>query len=134
MTSLSKIEGIGEAYAQKLQSAGVKSIAALLKHGATPRDRKALAEKSGISEALLLRWINHADLFRIKGVGGQYAELLEAAGVDTVIELAKRNPGNLYTAMTKSNDEHKRVRQLPSARQVTQWVQEARQLPRAIEY
>ena len=134
MTTLLQVEGIGEVYTQKLNAAGVRSTAALLRQGATPRGRKALAEKSGVSELLILRWVNHVDLFRIKGVAAQYAELLEAAGVDTVVELSKRKPANLHTALIQTNAKFKRVRKLPSADQVARWVKQAKSLPRVIKY
>jgi predicted flap endonuclease-1-like 5' DNA nuclease len=90
MPKLENVEGIGPLYAEKLREAGVRSISALLKQGGTPRGRQDISEKSGISSKRLLTWINHADLKRIKGVERQYSELLEAAGVDTVVELAQR--------------------------------------------
>lgn len=95
MTSVVDIEGVGESYAGKLSAAGLKSTEALLGEGATPAGRKAIAEKTGISEHLILKWVNHADLFRIDGVAGQFAELLEASGVDTVVELGHRDAANL---------------------------------------
>ena len=87
---IDQIEGIGDAYAQKLQAVGVATTEELLKRAATPKGREKLAEETGISSKLILKWANHADLFRIKGVAGQFAELLEAAGVDTVKELRHR--------------------------------------------
>ncbi len=105
MAGLVKVEGIGEVYAQKLREAGVSTTEALLAQGASPRGRKALAESAGISDALILRWVNHADLFRVKGVGEEYAELLEIAGVDTVPELAQRNAQNLHKKLAAVNEE-----------------------------
>lgn len=134
MARLSMIEGIGEVFARKLESAGVKSTGALLERGATPKGRKDMAARSGLREEDLLRWVNHADLMRIKGVGSEYSELLEAAGVDTVAELARRNAANLYVAMTAANREKKRVRKLPTEKQVTDWVAQAKMLPRKVEY
>ena len=96
MAKLTKIEGVGEFYAQKLQEAGVGTTQALLEKGASPKGRQEIAKKTGIRETLILRWVNRVDLFRIKGVGEEYSDLLEAAGVDTVPELAQRNPENLY--------------------------------------
>jgi predicted flap endonuclease-1-like 5' DNA nuclease len=134
MAKLTKVEGIGEVYAQKLQGAGITTTDALLKQGATPNGRKEIAEKTGISGKLILEWVNHADLFRINGVGEEYADLLEAAGVDTVPELAQRNSENLYQKLSKVNEEKKLVRQLPSQTQVQGWVEQAKDLPRVIAY
>ena len=132
--SLLSIEGIGPSYAAKLRKAGVRSATALLAKGATPQGRKEIAEKTGIGESLILRWVNHADLFRIKGVGGQYAELLEAAGVDTVVELAQRNADNLHQTLVAANEEQKRVRKLPTLKESKAWVKQAKRLPRTIKY
>lgn len=134
MARILDVEGIGAVYAQKLASIGIKTTNKLLKMGATPQDREALAEKTGIDGGLLLEWINHADLFRIKGVGEEYSDLLEEAGVDTVPELAQRNPENLYATIQKTNQDKKLVRQLPSQRQVTDWVQQAKTMERKIHY
>lgn len=132
--SLEKIEGIGPANAAKLRQAGVRSVSSLLKKGATPAGRREIAEKSGVSEAQVLKWVNMADLFRIKGVSTQYAELLEAAGVDTVKELATRNPENLHRTLAEVNKARRLVRVLPSQRMVASWVEQAKNLPRAISY
>jgi predicted flap endonuclease-1-like 5' DNA nuclease len=134
MMSLLKIEGVGAAYAQKLQDLGIKSAQALLEKGATPQGRKELAAQSGIGEPFILRWVNHADLSRIKGIGGQYAELLEFAGVDTVVELAQRNAENLHKHLVAANEEKKLVRKLPNQTQVSNWVKQAKKLPRAVSY
>ena len=134
MTKLSKIEGIGEVYMEKLQAAGIRSVEGLLKAGATPAGRKALQEQTQISDKLLLRWINHADLFRIKGVGEEHSDLLEASGVDTVPELAQRNPENLHQKMVEVNAEKKLVRQLPALSNVQRWVAQAKELPRVLTY
>jgi predicted flap endonuclease-1-like 5' DNA nuclease len=134
MAKLEKVEGIGEVYAQKLQKAGIRTTQALLEKGATPQGRKEMAEKTGISGKLILEWVNHIDLFRIKGVGEEYADLLEAAGVDTVPELAQRNPGNLYQKLVAVNQEKKLVRQLPTQTQVYYWIGQAQRLPRVITY
>ena len=134
MAKLSLIEGIGEAYELKLNEVGIKSIEGLLAACATKKGRDALAEKTGISDKLILKWANRADLDRIKGVGSEYADLLEAAGVDTVPELGNRNPVNLYQKMVEVNEEKKLVRKLPSVKQVTGWVEQAKELPRALHY
>ena len=134
MTSLLKVEGIGETYAGKLAKAGIATTKALLEKGATPKGRKEISEKTGISEKMVLEWINHVDLFRIKGVGEEYSDLLEEAGVDTVPELAQRNPENLHQKLADVNQSKKLVRQLPSLTQVQSWVEQAKQLPRVIQY
>jgi predicted flap endonuclease-1-like 5' DNA nuclease len=134
MANLVDIEGVGERYAQKLQEAGIQTTQALLDQGSSPQGRKQIAEKTGISEALILRWVNHVDLFRIQGVGEEYADLLEAAGIDTVPELAQRNPENLYQKLVATNQEKKRVRRLPDQARVSDWVEQAKQLPRVITY
>ncbi len=134
MTKLTKIEGIGATYAEKLQAIGIDSIEALLEQGASSAGRKAIVEKTGISDKLLLTWVNHADLFRVKGIGEEYADLLEAAGVDTVPELAQRNPENLHAKMVTVNQEKKLVRQVPGAAQVASWVSQAKELPRVITH
>ena len=134
MAKIIDVEGIGPIYAQRLSAIGIKTTNKLLKKGATPKGREDLAEKTGISSDLILEWVNHADLFRIKGVGEEYSDLLEEAGVDTVPELAQRNPDNLYAALKQTNEAKKLVRQLPSKRQVADWVQQAKQMPRMIHY
>jgi predicted flap endonuclease-1-like 5' DNA nuclease len=134
MTRLIEVEGIGETYAQKLKDAGVSTIEALLKNGATPEGRKALAEKTGISPKLILEWVNHVDLFRIKGVASEYADLLEEAGVDTVPELAQRVPENLFKKLVEINQRTRCVRRTPTMGQVQSWVEQAKQLPRVITY
>jgi predicted flap endonuclease-1-like 5' DNA nuclease len=134
MTTLISIEGVGEKYAQKLKDAGVGTSEELLKAGATPKGRKDLAAKTGISEDRLLEWVNHVDLFRIRGVGEEYADLLEAAGVDTIPELAQRKAANLYAKLVEVNQVKKLVRQVPSEQMIADWIQQAGELPRVIEY
>jgi predicted flap endonuclease-1-like 5' DNA nuclease len=134
MAKLVKVEGIGEVYAQKLAEAGISTTEALLAKGASPKGRKEIAEKTDITQKLILRWVNHVDLFRVKGVGEEYADLLEVAGVDTVPELAQRNPGNLYQKLVEVNQEKKLVRRLPAETQVKDWVEQAKQLLRKITY
>ena len=134
MASLIRVEGIGPVYAEKLKDAGIRSTEALLEAGKSPQGRKALAEKSDISGKLILEWINHVDLFRIKGVFEEYADLLEEAGVDTVPELAQRNAENLYAKVVATNQEKKLVRRLPTSKQVTDWIQQAKVLPRIVTY
>jgi predicted flap endonuclease-1-like 5' DNA nuclease len=129
------IEGVGEVYGDKLRDlAGVKTVEGLLKKGAEPAGRKALAEKTGISPDLILEWVNHADLYRIKGVASEYSDLLEEAGVDTVMELAQRNPDNLYQKILEVNSQKALVRRPPSAKQVANWIEQAKGLPRVVTY
>jgi len=134
MAKLENIEGIGDVYAAKLREAGVRSIGALLKMGSTPKGRQEIADKSGISRKRILTWVNHADLKRIKGVERQYSELLEASGVDTVVELALRNPENLHKKMLETNEAKRLVRRPPSLKMVANWIEQAKTLPRAIFY
>jgi predicted flap endonuclease-1-like 5' DNA nuclease len=134
MAKLEEIEGVGEKYAQKLASVGIKSTDDLLEMGKTPKGRKEIAEKSGITETLILKWVNHIDLFRIKGVGSEYADLLEAAGVDTVPELAQRKAENLTSKLIAVNEEKKLVRKVPVQSQVETWIEEAKKLARVITY
>jgi predicted flap endonuclease-1-like 5' DNA nuclease len=134
MTSLHDIEGIAEGYVTKLAAAGITSVETLLAQGATPEGRKAIAEASGLGDAHVLKWVNHADLFRIKGIAGERAELLEATGVDTVKELAQRNAENLAAAMEKINEAKQLVRQVPGAAMVADWINQAKELPRAVSH
>lgn len=134
MTKLTAIEGIGNKYAEVLQGAGIKSVEHLLETCATPQGRSALAEKTAISGALILKWVNHADLFRVKGIGEEYADLLEAAGVDTVPELAQRNAENLYQKLLEVNAAKKLVRRPPAQTWVAEWIKQAKELPRIIQY
>jgi predicted flap endonuclease-1-like 5' DNA nuclease len=134
MAKLEAVEGIGAKYAKDLRKAGVRSTGDLLKKGGTAKGRDDLAKASGVSKKLILEWVNHVDLFRIKGVFEEYADLLEEAGVDTVVELAQRNAANLYEAIVATNAKKKLVRQEPSAKMVKNWVAQAKKLPRAVEY
>ena len=134
MAALSTIEGVGPAYEEKLKEAGVSSCEDLLEQGCTKAGRDAICEKSGLSDKLVLKWVNHADLMRVKGVGGEYAEILEASGVDTIPELAQRNAANLTAKMNEVNEEKKLVRSLPSEKQVTDWIEQAKGLDRKITH
>ncbi len=134
MTQVAEIEGIGPAYAEKLEKAGVQTVEALLEQGCSPAGRKRLIETTGISDKLIMKWVNHADLFRIKGVAGQYAELLERAGVDTVVELSKRKADNLQQKMSEVNTQFNLVNKVPDAAVVAKWVEEAKTLPRKVSY
>ncbi len=134
MAKVSEIEGIGEAYSGKLEGVGISSLEQLLEIGCTRKGRKEIADKSGITEKLILSWVNRADLSRIKGISTQYADLLKYAGVDTVPELAQRKPENLQAKLEEVNEQKKLVRKLPTVSQVQGWVAQARELPRIITH
>ncbi len=131
---ITDIEGIGDVYARKLGSANIRSVGALLKKGCTKKGRQELAAATGIDEATILKWVNIADLFRIKGVGSEYSELLEKAGVDTVKELRNRNAENLHAKLAEINASHKLVRQLPGLSLVESWVATAKSLETMVSY
>ncbi len=134
MPKIVDIEGIGPVQAAKLHKAGVRSTASLLKRGWNAKGRKELASATNIAETKLLEWVNHADLFRVRGIGSEYSDLLEAAGVDTVPELKQRNAKVLYETLVKTNVAKKLVRKLPTADQVAEWIRQAKTLPRVIAY
>lgn len=128
------IEGIGDAQGAKLKAAGINTAEELLDKCAAPKGRKALAEETGISEKLILKWANHADLFRINGVGPQFAELLEAAGVDTVKELRHRKAENLAAKMAEVNDTKHLTRRVPSVTELQKMIDEAAALEPRMTY
>jgi predicted flap endonuclease-1-like 5' DNA nuclease len=134
MSAIIDVEGIGEVYTDKLKAAGITTTGALLKEGATPAGRKKIERATGIGHKLILRWTNHVDLFRIKGVQKQYAELLEASGVDSIPELAQRDPTHLHPKLVQVNETKKLVRKLPTPKQVADWVAQAKKLPRVVTY
>ncbi len=140
MAKIETIEGVGPALAKKFQKAGIKTCEKLLIEGATKKGRKALAEASGVDEKKVLSFVNCADLMRIKGVGSEYSELLERAGVDTVKELKMRRPDNLTAKMAEVNaasikkSKKSIVRALPSEKTVTKWVAQAKTLPAVVKY
>ena len=134
MSRIVEVEGIGKVYAEKLTGIGIKTTTDLLEHCGTAKGREEMAEKTGISEKLLLEWVNLADLFRIKGVGEQFSDLLEESGVDTVVELAQRNPENLYNKMLEVNEEKNLVNRAPHLSEVKSWVEQAKSLPRKVMY
>ena len=131
---IEEIEGIGPVYGAKLSAAGVKTTADLLREGAKPSGRKKLEAATGVSGKLILEWCNHADLMRLKGVGKQFAELLEAAGVDTIKELRKRKADNLAAKMKEVNAEKKLARVSPSEKSIARWIEEAKTTEPAISY
>ena len=134
MPSIIDIEGVGPSFAKKLKEAGVATTDALLVAGATPKGRKDLAAKAGIDEGKILEWVNRADLYRIKGVGSEYSDLLENSGVDTVVELSKRVPANLFAKMVEVNKAKKLVRKMPIEPQIKDWIEQAKALPRKVSY
>lgn len=131
---IEEIEGIGPTYGAKLSDSGVTTTAALLKQAGSSKGRKALAESTGISEKNILTWVNLADLMRIKGIGKQFSELLEAAGVDTVKELRNRNATNLAAKMAEVNAEKKLTRAVPAESMVARWVEAAKSMDPAVTY
>ena len=128
------VEGIGPVYGQKLRGAGIATVLDLLVNGATRRGRKHIADQTGLQQSQILTWVNHVDLFRIKGVAQEYADLLEQSGVDTVVELAQRNPANLHKRMLDINEQRALVRRAPHASEVQSWVEQAKSLRRLIYY
>lgn len=131
---ITDIEGIGPANAERLKGLRIRTTSRLLEEAKSPRGRKALAEKTGVEASRILKWANMADMMRIKGVGEEYSELLEAAGVDTVRELKYRNPKKLAEAMVQANTKRKLVRLLPSEKAIAKWIAEAKSLPMKITY
>ncbi len=134
MASITDIEGIGPAYQEKLSAAGIRTVEALLEEGAGKQGRAAIAEASGIDESMILDWVNMADLFRIKGIASQFAELLKAAGVDTVKELRTRNAENLHAKLTEVNEEKELTRVVPSLDKVADFIEQAKQLEPLVTY
>ena len=128
------IEGVGEVYAEKLIAAGITKVEELLDKCAAPAGRKALAEETGISEKLILKWTNHADLFRINGIGPQFAELLEASGVDTVKELKHRVAENLQKKLEEVNAQKNLCNRVPAVSEVQKMIDQAKELPATMTY
>jgi predicted flap endonuclease-1-like 5' DNA nuclease len=128
------IEGVGDVYAEKLQTAGIKKVSELLEKCAAPKGRKELAEATGISEKLILKWTNHADLFRINGVGPQFAELLEAAGVDTVKEFRHRVAENLQPKLVEVNEKKNICNRVPAVSEIQKMIDQAKELEPKMTY
>ena len=126
--SVEDIEGVGKNFAAKLEAVNIRSVDALLESGKTPAGRRQVAADTGIAEEKILKWVNHCDLMRLKGVGPQISELLESAGVDTVKELRRRNAENLHTAMAETNTKRNLMNQLPSAGQVQGFIDQAKEM------
>ena len=134
MANIEDIEGIGPANATKLKAIGIATVEKLLERGATRGGRQEIVQATGARDDQVLRWVNHADLYRIKGVGSEFAELLEAAGVDSVPELAQRSPANLQKRMEEVNEQKKLTRRVPNEAQVAAWIAEAKTLGRTVSY
>ncbi|MEM1175693.1 MAG: DUF4332 domain-containing protein [Pseudomonadota bacterium] len=132
--SIEDIEGIGPSHGAALRDAGIATVEKLLEEGSTRKGRTAIVKSTAISETKVLKWVNHADLFRISGIAGQFAELLEAAGVDTVKELRNRNAENLSAKMAEVNDAKNLTRRSPSAEVVADWIEQAKQLDPKVSY
>jgi len=134
MTAIKDVEGIGDVYTKKLHAIGINTVESLLEKGASKKGRENIASDAGIDEHKILEWVNRADLYRIKGIGSEYSDLLEAAGVDTVVELSKRRADNLTEKMVDVNAEKKLVRRIPTQQMVEGWIAEAKTLPRIVTY
>lgn len=132
--NIEDIEGIGPSYGEKLTAGGIKTTDHLLEKGGTKKGRQEVAASSGISESLILTWVNHADLFRVKGIAGQFAELLEASGVDTVKEFRNRNAENLHAKLEEVNAEKKLSGRVPSLESLTEMINEAKTLDPKVSY
>lgn len=134
MTSIIDIEGIGPKYKELLAEQGIMTTEKLLEVAGAKSGRVQLAEATGVSESHILEWVNRADLMRVNGVGEEFSDLLEAAGVDSPLELAQRNAENLHDALTKTNDEKNLVRRMPTAEQVQAFIDDAKTLDRAVSH
>jgi len=129
-----EIQGVGKVYAEKLNAAGITTDADLLKKCSKPAGRKAVAEATGISPKRVLKWANHCDLYRINGVGPQFAELLEAAGVDTVKELKHRSAANLQKKLEEVNAVKNLTNRVPAEKEIQKMIDQAKELPAVMEY
>lgn len=134
MAKIASIEGFGKKYSEKLERAGVTTVEALLRMGATEQGRKQIAEKAAVSEKMILNLVHRADLFRIKGIGSQYADLLENAGIDSVPALAQKDPEHLLLKLQEVNDTRHLVRSMPYLKQVRKWVGRAKDLPKVVNH
>ena len=128
------VQGIGPVYAEKLIAAGINNTDQLLEAGKTAKGRKELEESTGITGKLILTWVNHADLYRVNGIGPQFAELLEAAGVDTVKELATRNAANLAKKMLEVNEAEHRTKRVPVESEIQKMIDQAKELGGVVTY
>lgn len=128
------VSSMSEGDAQKLYAASIQSVDNLLARGATPKGRKEIAAETGVEESVVLKWVNELDLARVKGIGAKYSALLEAGGVDTVPELAQRNPANLQQKLAEVNAAAGIAKEAPSEKQVANWIAQAKNLPRVVTY
>jgi predicted flap endonuclease-1-like 5' DNA nuclease len=132
---MDEVEGIGPIEAEKLGLAGIATAEALLEAGAKPGGRAAIEKATGLSGTLILKWVNRVDLMRIKGVGSEYSDLLEMAGVDSPAELANRNAANLATTFQEVDAARPNtVRRVPSETEVADWIAQAKRLPKVVEH
>ena len=131
---IAEIEGIGERYALTLEMAGIRTTDDLLHRASSARKRDQLSDETGISPKLILKWANHADLFRIKGVASQFAELLEAAGVDTIKEFRHRVASNLQPRLVEINDQKHLCHRVPSLSEVERMIEQAKGLQPILTY
>jgi len=131
---IEQIEGIGPSHAEKLRGANITTVKDLLRAGATKKGRQTLAKITDATESTVLKWVNRADLFRIKGIGKEYSELLDVAGVDTVVELSRRDPASLRAKLEEVNREKGLVKLMPSIETIAEWIRHAKRLKRRVEY
>lgn len=134
MPSIDAIEGIGPKFATRLRKAGIRTTEGLLKRGRTKKGRSELAAKTGLTYKIILEWVNLADLMRVKGIGSEYSDLLEASGVDTVKELRRRSAASLTAKLAQVNEQKKLVRRLPTEGMVAQWIEHAKALGSIVTY
>jgi predicted RecB family nuclease len=134
MTDIQRVEGIAYEHAKELSKAGVLTTEDLLREGATVQGRKDIEYVTSLPHKLILKWVNMVDLFRIKGISEEYSELLQVSGVNTVPELALRNPEHLYDKMVEVNSKKNLVRKIPSEKMISGWIEKAKNLPRIVEY
>ncbi|HKA09436.1 MAG TPA: DUF4332 domain-containing protein [Candidatus Dormibacteraeota bacterium] len=132
--NIEDIQGISDVYSHKLRAAGIVTSESLLERGGKRIEREKLAQETGINEALILKWVNRADLMRVKGIGSEYSDLLEAAGVDSPLELRHRIPEHLFKRLEEVNAAKHLVRRLPTEHEVGEWISEAGALPKSVEH
>lgn len=134
MAKINTIEGVGDIYGAKLTKVGIDTTEKLLEVGAEKKGRTKLAKDTGISDKLILTWVNHCDLYRVKGIGPQYAEILQLAGIDSVPKLARRNAASVLEKMKEVNADMPVVRGLPAQKQIENWIARAKDLPKVVKH